>query len=67
EGVWRVDVNYQKSMNFGPVSASIGVEVQNLTNSDDLRLNEYDLDAFIALDATRNFGRRWQLSLSMNF
>ncbi len=67
EGVWRVDVNYQKSMNFGPVSASIGVEVQNLTNSDDLRVNSYDLDAFIALDATRNFGRRWQLSLSMSF
>ncbi len=62
-----MDLNYQKSMTLGPVAASIGVEVQNLTNSDDLRIDNYNLDAFIALDATRNFGRRWQLSLSMNF
>ena len=67
EGVWRVDVNYQKSMTFGPVSASIGVEVQNLTNSDDLRVETFNLDDLVALDATRRFGRRWQLSLSMNF
>ena len=68
EGVWRVDVNYQKNLVFGPVAASIGVEVQNLTNSDDLRINTFNLDdELFALDETRRFGRRWQLSLSMNF
>jgi hypothetical protein len=68
EGVWQVDVNYQKSFTFGPVAASFGVEVQNLTNSDDLRINSFNLDATLfSLDETRRFGRRWQLSLAMNF
>jgi hypothetical protein len=67
EGVWVVDLNYQKNMTFGRVSSSIGVEVQNLLNADDLRVDTYSQYDFIALDSERRFGRRWQLSLSMNF
>ncbi|TDI12487.1 MAG: TonB-dependent receptor [Acidobacteria bacterium] len=67
QGVWRVDLSYKKSMTWGPVAASIGVEVENLTNSDDLRIDTFDLDDLVALEAERNFGRRWQLSISMSF
>jgi hypothetical protein len=67
EGRWNVDLNYRKNFTFGKYHASVGVEVQDLLNSDDLRITSVDNTRFLGLNAFRDFGRRWQLSMEFNF
>jgi hypothetical protein len=45
----------------------VGVEVENLLNSDDLRIFDVDQELFLGVDADRRFGRRWQLSAAFYF
>jgi hypothetical protein len=45
----------------------VGVDVENLLNSDDLRINSVDQERFLGVKADRRFGRRWQLSASIYF
>ena len=51
----------------GRTSAALFIEVFNLLNSDDLRIFTADTTRFLGLNSVRDFGRRWQLSLSMSF
>jgi len=67
EGVWRVDLAYRKSFNLPAVQASVGVEVTNLLNSDDVVIYAVEPTQLLGLDATRRFGRRWQLSMALHF
>jgi hypothetical protein len=68
-GQWRVDGRVEKSFTIGKVQASGFVNVQNILNSDDLTINGYDLTALdgVGLNATRNFGRAWEIGTTFNF
>jgi hypothetical protein len=67
EGAWLVNLNYKKNFVLGKTNASVGVEVQNLMNSDDLSVFFVDQERFLGVGAIRNFGRRWQLSAEFHF
>jgi outer membrane receptor protein involved in Fe transport len=67
EGVWLVNLNYKKNFVLGKMNASVGVEVQNLLNSDDLTIFAVDQERFLGLNANRAFGRQWQLSAEFHF
>jgi outer membrane receptor protein involved in Fe transport len=67
EGAWLVNLNYKKNFVLGKTNASVGVEVQNLMNSDDLSIFFVDQQRFLGVGAQRNFGRRWQLSAEFHF
>jgi len=67
EGVWRVDLAYRKAFDLPRLRASVGVEVTNLLNSDDVVIYAVEPTQLLGLDATRRFGRRWQLSMAMHF
>ncbi|HKY31746.1 MAG TPA: carboxypeptidase regulatory-like domain-containing protein [Candidatus Polarisedimenticolia bacterium] len=69
EGIWTVDGRLEKAFNLGRVQASAFLNVQNLLNSDDLILTEYDLTALdgLGLEGQRNFGRRFELGATFNF
>lgn len=67
EGAWLVNLNYKKNFVLGKTNASVGVEVQNLLNSDDLAIFFVDQERFLGVGAQRNFGRRWQLSAEFHF
>jgi len=67
EGAWLVNLNYKKNFVLGKTNASVGVEVQNLLNSDDLSIFFVDQERFLGVGAQRNFGRRWQLSAEFHF
>jgi hypothetical protein len=67
EGAWLINLNYKKNFVLGKTNASVGVEVQNLMNSDDLTIFFVDQERFLGVGATRNFGRRWQLSAEFHF
>jgi hypothetical protein len=45
----------------------VGVEVVNLLNADDLVIESVEPTQKLGLEATRRFGRRWQLSMALNF
>jgi hypothetical protein len=66
-GQWQLNVNYKKNFVFGKANASVGVEVQNLLNADYLTITQVDQERFLGLQATRDFGRRWQLSAEFHF
>jgi outer membrane receptor protein involved in Fe transport len=67
EGQWLLNLAYKKNFVFGKANASVGVDVENLLNTDDLRINNVDQELFLGVDAERRFGRRWQLSASIYF
>ncbi len=45
----------------------IGVEVENLLNTDDLIILEENVNTQLGIDSVRRFGRRWQLNLQFHF
>jgi hypothetical protein len=67
EGRWLINLAYKKNFVAGRANASVGVEVENLLNSDDLRIFDVDQELFLGVDAFRPFGRRWQLSAAFYF
>ena len=78
-----LDINLSARKNFviGRSAAAVSLEVFNLLNTDDLHIRTYepeqgagfDIDARrsvagpIELDATRRFGRRWQVGFQVSF
>ena len=66
-----MDISYRKDFRIAMGGQGfVGVEVDNLLNSDDLRIIEvHDQSVCQAgcLNATRKFGRRWQFSLGFSF
>jgi len=78
-----LDINLSTRKNFviGKSTAAVSLEVFNLLNSDDLHINTYepekgdgfDINASrsaagpLELDATRRFGRRWQIGFQIAF
>jgi len=68
-GQWLIDARIEKPMRIGPVLASGFLLAQNLTNSDGLVLTEFNVAARngVGLQGSRNFGRRWEIGLSMGF
>ena len=67
EGRWLLNLHYRKGFTYQNLSASVGVDVENLLDSDDLAVDRVDVDAFLGVEAVRRFGRRWQLSAELNF
>ena len=67
EPAWLLKLLYRKHFQFGRVNAAVAVEVDNLLNSDDLWVTRYNTQQFLGVDATRRFGRRWQLSAELHF
>ncbi|MGD8377114.1 MAG: TonB-dependent receptor [Acidobacteriota bacterium] len=67
EAFWTVNVSYQKSFRFGRVDGGFGVEVVNLLSSDDATVDTEEPTQLLGLEATRRFGRRWQLSVAFHF
>jgi hypothetical protein len=64
---WLVNVSYRKDLRFSKVRGAVGVEVENLLNTDDLRIMEENVSTQLGIDSERRFGRRWQLSLQFHF
>ena len=67
EGSWTVNLSYRKAFHYRTVDASVGVEVVNLLNADDLVIESVEPTQKLGLEATRRFGRRWQLSAELHF
>jgi hypothetical protein len=67
EGRWNIDLAYRKNLSIARTSASLGLEVQDLLNSDDLRIFTVDNTRAVGLDSIRDFGRRWQVSLEIHY
>ena len=67
EGRWNIDIFYRKNFTFGKYHSSLGVTVQDLLNSDDLRIFTSDEGLFLGLNAQRDFGRRWELAWEFHF
>lgn len=80
--VYDFNVRAKKSFVIGRVSAALFLEVFNLLNSDDLRIVSYQPGVggsglssgnigvgsqLLQLDATRRFGRRYQVGFQFNF
>ena len=67
EGRWLLNLHYRKGFAYRNLSASVGLDVENLLNTDDLVVAAVDVDAFLGVEGVRRFGRRWQLSAELNF
>jgi hypothetical protein len=67
EGVWTVNLAYRKQFDFSGVRAGLGVEVENLLNSDDLYITAVDRSASVNPGIYRRFGRRWQVGMEFHF
>jgi outer membrane receptor protein involved in Fe transport len=65
---YSVDVRTEKSFVMGKVSSSAFFEIFNLLNTDDIRIFEIDdrVDNLQAVEQ-RDFGRRFQFGIKMNF
>ena len=65
---YSIDVRTEKQFVMGKVSSGAYFEIFNLLNTDDLRVFEID-DRAEALQSveTRDFGRRFQFGIKMNF
>jgi outer membrane receptor protein involved in Fe transport len=65
---YTIDVRTEKQFVLGRMSAGAFFEVFNLLNTDDLRVREID-DQFATLQSVeqREFGRRFQFGMRMNF
>ncbi len=68
-GQWLIDARLEKSFTIGKLIASSYILAQNLTDSDELILSEYNVAARngVGLRGFRSFGRRWEMGLSMTF
>ncbi len=68
KAVYEVNVRTEKRFVIGQVTASAFFEIFNLLNDDNLRIFEID-NSFDTLQATeqRDFGRRFQFGITMNF
>ena len=68
ESVYEIDVRTEKKFVIGQITAGAFFEIFNLLNSDSLRVNEID-NGFHSLQAneTRDFGRRFQFGIHMDF
>jgi outer membrane receptor protein involved in Fe transport len=68
DSVYRIDLRTEKRFVIGQVTAGAFFEVFNLLNTDDLRVTEIDT-GFNTLQATetRDFGRRFQFGIHMDF
>jgi len=67
EPFWTVNASYRKYFRFAAADASVGVEVQNVFNTDDFIVENVEPTQLLGLNATRRFGRRFQLSFEMHF
>ena len=67
ESTWLLNLLYRKGFTFGRVNASVAVEIENVLNSDDLRIETVDQGEFLGIEGGRRFGRRWQLSAQFHF
>ncbi len=69
EGIWRIDARVEKNFVIGKVQAAGFINVENLLDSDDLIINDINLEAFdgVGLDARRNFGRAFEIGATFNF
>jgi hypothetical protein len=78
--VLNIDTSVRKNLVIGRKTAAISLEVQNLLNTDDLHIVTYaptvrggvDINGQgvvspLSLDATRRFGRRYQLGFQIAF
>jgi len=65
---YSIDVRTEKQFVMGKVSSGAFFEIFNLLNTDDLRVTEIDnrADSLQAIE-TRDFGRRFQFGIRMNF
>ena len=64
---WLVNLSYRKELRFPKVRGRVGVEVENLLNTDDLIILEENINTQLGIDSVRQFGRRWQLNLQLHF
>jgi outer membrane receptor protein involved in Fe transport len=66
--IYDINVRTEKQFVMGKVNASAFFTIENLLNTDDLRVFEID-DRASSLQAAeiRDFGRRYQFGISMNF
>ncbi len=69
EGFWTIDGRVEKNFVMGKVSALAFLSVQNLLNADNLFITQYNLTSFsgVGLNATRDFGRRFELGATFKF
>jgi outer membrane receptor protein involved in Fe transport len=69
EGYWQIDGRVEKNFVMGKVSALAFLSVQNLLNADNLFITQYNLTSFsgVGLNATRDFGRRFELGATFKF
>jgi hypothetical protein len=69
EGTWRIDARVEKNFVLGNVQAAGFLNISNLLNSDDLIINNVNLEAFdgVGLTGTRNFGRAFEIGATFNF
>jgi len=69
---YLIDVRAEKAFVLGNMSSKFFVTVENLLNHDVLEIDTYNPSApnrsgLLQLDAERNFGRRYQVGLSLDF
>jgi len=69
EGFWKIDLKLDKNFTIGRVQASGFIGVENILNTDYLTINEFDITSLdgIPLDATYDFGRRFEVGAIFNF
>jgi outer membrane receptor protein involved in Fe transport len=67
ESVWLINASYRKFFSINDLQLALGVEVENLLNTDDLRVLSENQSFQIGVDSVRAFGRRWQLSVEITF
>ena len=66
--IWNFGMSLRKSFVIGKVSASAQIQVDDILNTDDLRIFEVnDISFSNQVLATREFGRRWEFGLILNF
>jgi hypothetical protein len=69
-GQWEIDGRIEKNFTIGgKLQVAAFINVQNLLNADYVTINSYDLSPLdgVGLNATRNFGRRFELGAVVNF
>jgi len=69
---YLIDVRGEKAFVLGKLSSKFFLTVENLLNTDVLEIDTYEPSApnrggQLQLDAERNFGRRFQIGLSLDF
>ena len=67
ESIWILSATYRKFFSFDSLQVALGVEVQNLLNTDDLRIISENDSFALGVDSERRFGRRWQVSFEFLF